>query len=189
MNLRLIVGLGNFGKDYEKNRHNTGFMVVDGMMMKTERKGWKYMRKTESDVYFSDGFIFAKPRTMMNLSGRAVKKLTDYFGVDEKNLFLVYDDLDIRFGSYKIQKGKSPKGHKGVLSVCGIFNGGNFWHVRVGIENRKTFSEKDGLRLKTPDGEGYVLQDFSGKELEILQKVISKVSEKLIVSEINPKDF
>ena len=189
MNLKLIVGLGNFGRGYEKNRHNAGFMAVDNMVMKTEGKGWRHMRKTESDVYFSDSVIYAKPRTMMNLSGRAVKKLTDYFGVDEKNLFLIYDDLDIRLGSFKIQKGKGPKGHNGVLSVCGIFDSRNFWHVRIGIENRKTFSEKDGLGLKTPDGEGYVLRDFSGKELDILEKTINKVWEKLTVSEFEPKVF
>lgn len=176
----ILTGLGNPGIEYEKTPHNAGYMFLDILR--------EYLIK-ESNLEVSDWInekkiflseickikregelvgILQKPLTYMNNSGSAVQLLKRKYPKSE--FFLVHDDLDIPLGSYKIQIGKSPKGHRGILSVEGVVKDKQFLRIRLGIENRNK---------RLIPGDEYVLIPYSKKELEILKSVLENVSSNL----------
>lgn len=153
--MKLIIGLGNLGKDYENTRHNTGFLVVDELAKR---------KSTNQKIYKSTNF--------MNESGSFVKKLLlKYPSIPVSNIYIVYDDLDIKLGEYKIQLGHSPKDHNGIKSVDDAIGTDQYWHVKVGIDNRPLDNRTMGIE--------YVLQDFSEEEKVILDRVIKEVIGKI----------
>ena len=154
--MKLIVGLGNPGQDYAKNRHNVGHMVIDAFLQRNLPKG----------------VLVKKTSVFMNESGAEVKKLLA--GIDPGNLYVIHDDLDIPLGSYKIQKGKGPKLHNGINSIERELGTDKFFRVRVGVENRNQ-------EERTP-GEEYVLEDFSEEEIVLLKPVIDEICKKLATS-------
>ena len=161
--MKLIVGLGNPGDKYNNNRHNVGYIIADKLKAQSSKL---------KDI------VVLKTNTYMNNSGEIVKKLVAHYKIKMPNLWVIHDDLDLQLGSYKIQKGKGPREHKGLLSIENELGTKDFWRVRLGIENR------EDLRFKNYDlrtrGEDYVLQDFTEKELEILEKTIDNVVEELL---------
>jgi len=156
--MKLIIGLGNLGEKYKNNRHNVGHIAVDVLLKKNLPKH----------------FVVKKSDVMMNDSGSFVKKLVEQYRLNLSDLWVIHDDLDIPLGSFKIQKGKGPKLHNGILSIERQLGSDEFWRVRIGVDNR---SPED----RTP-GEQYVLQDFGQKESEILDKVIEEICKKLVTS-------
>lgn len=154
--MKLIVGLGNPGKEYEKTRHNVGSIFVD------------FLKK--NDVL--GGIVVAKTDSFMNESGVSVKKMVDYYKLDMDNLCIVHDDLDIPLGSYKIQKGKGPKLHNGILSVENELGRDDFWRVRVGVDNRDPAN-------RIP-GEKYVLENFTQEEYEKLLTVLPQIKNEVL---------
>lgn len=184
---KLIVGLGNPGKKYAKNRHNIGFMVVDAIstrIQKSKSKNQIYNQKFKNSkklagyLLQTKNFILAKPQTFMNESGKSVGKLVSQFGVKTSDLWVIHDDLDINLGSYKIQKGRGPREHGGLLSIEKKLKTRDFWRVRVGIENRKISNSKS--KIPKISGEEYVLQDFTDEERKVLKKVIEEVVKDLL---------
>ena len=149
--MKLIVGLGNPGQKYKYNRHNVGFMVVDRLM--------------ELNLA---GVVLAKPQTFMNKSGIAVKKLTKHYSLPPNALYVIHDDLDIELGKYKISLGKGPKVHNGLRSIYEQLGTKDFWHVRIGIDNRL----KTGFK---GTGEEYVLQNFRPEEKKIINKICQEI--------------
>jgi len=152
--MKLIVGLGNPGEEYKNNRHNVGHMAIE--ILKT--KNLKDSRLVKTDCF-------------MNTSGKFVKGLVDRYNLDLNNLYIIHDDLDIALGEYKIQFGKGPKDHNGLLDIYNKLGTKEFWHVRIGVDNRETDN-------RTP-GEKYVLQDFSVEEKKIVDNVIQVICKKL----------
>lgn len=171
----IITALGNIGKEYEKTPHNAGFIFIEKLReYLLENRGFLVSDWiNENKLFLSDICkvkkdgkligILQKPHTFMNSSGSAVRLLLKKFEYDK--YILVHDDLDIPLGEFKIQLGKSPKGHKGVLSVESVLKDNQFNRVRIGIENR-------GSRVIS--GDEYVLQPYSKKELAILDSVINE---------------
>lgn len=155
--MRLIIGLGNPGKQYENTRHNVGYRVVDALQFKSKFKE----------------MTFKKTNVFMNESGKAVKKLITNYQLPTTDLYIVHDDLDIPLGKFKIQYGKGPKDHKGVHSVENELRTNEFWRIRVGIENREV--SKVPNVPKVPKGEEYTLQDFLPEESKIIEKVIEEI--------------
>jgi PTH1 family peptidyl-tRNA hydrolase len=155
--MKLIIGIGNPGSKYKNNRHNIGYKVAD------ELKAQSLKLK---DV------IVAKTNKFMNESGIAVKKLANDYRLVPSALFVVHDDLDIKLGEYKIQLGKGPKDHKGLNSIYEELGTKDFWHVRVGVDNRDPNNRISG--------EEYVLEDFTNEENEVVRKTIGKLVDDLI---------
>lgn len=150
--MKLIVGLGNPGSKYVNNRHNVGFMVVEELALRqTQGKNVKLI----------------KPQTFMNKSGVEVKKWVRKMGVKPENLYVIHDDLDIKLGEYKISQ-KGPKVHNGIKSVDEQVGFNNYWHVRVGIDNRIETGYQG-------TGEDYVLENFRGEEKEVIKRVIGEI--------------
>jgi len=153
--MKLIVGLGNPGSKYVNNRHNVGFMVVE-----------------ELEKLSLAGIKLIKPQTFMNKSGVEVKKWVRKMGIKPDDLYVIHDDLDIKLGEYKISQ-KGPKVHNGIKSVDEQVGFNNYWHVRMGIDNRIEVGYQG-------TGEDYVLENFRGEEKEVIKQVIKEV-----VSELN----
>lgn len=149
--MKLIIGLGNPGDKYKNNRHNVGYLFVDEA------------KKAKS---FAKKCTFLKSNTFMNSSGDAVLKLIKPHSLKLDDLYVVHDDLDIALGSYKIQFGVGPRDHNGIKDIEEKLGSGDFWRIRVGVENRDPEN-------RTP-GEQYVLEDFSNKEMQILDETIKK---------------
>lgn len=171
----IITGVGNPGKEYENTPHNAGYMFLDAfrnhLLTQTNLEVSEWI--DEKKIFLSDICkikkggeligILQKPLTYMNNSGSAVQLLLRKHPKCE--YILAHDDLDIPLGIFKIHKGKSPKGHKGVLSIESVVKQKDFVRIRLGIENR-------GERLI--QGDQYVLIDYSKKELAILNMSIEE---------------
>lgn len=171
----IITGLGNFGKEYANTPHNAGYMFVDEFreylvqnsnLQVSEWEDEKKLFLSELCKIKRGGEligILQKPLTYMNSSGSAVKLLLKKYKAEK--YILAHDDLDIPLDNCKIQKGKSPKGHRGILSVEGVLPDKDFLRVRIGIENRKD---------RIIPGEEYVLIPYSKKEIAILKGCIQE---------------
>ena len=159
--MRLIVGLGNPGKNYEKNRHNTGFMMVDRLAEKKEME-WRTDGKCKALTAGSPDFLLAKPQTFMNLSGESVSCLLNYYKVKGEDLLVIHDDVDLAPGKVKKQFGGGSAGHKGIENIILKLGTPEFWRIRVGVGRPE---EKDF------EIEDWVLSDFSPEEMEIIREI------------------
>ena len=151
--MKLIVGLGNPGREYKNTRHNIGFMTLDNYLGKVS---WK--NKMESSFYSTeiDGeqVIFIKPLTYMNLSGIAVSKIVDFYKIPLDDILIIQDDLDLNIGTYKLKKNSSSGGHNGIKSIINELNSDDFLRLKIGI----------GKNALIPTDK-YVLAKFSTDEL------------------------
>lgn len=191
--MKLFVGLGNPGKKYEKTRHNVGWMVLEALASKITNfqlpisnqipnSNFQFQKQYNADILKVGNIILAKPQTFMNDSGVAVSSLATFYKLPATNIYIIHDDLDIKLGDYKIQKGKGPKVHNGVNSVEEELGKKDFWRVRVGIENRGNSANITNIANDGKgriSGEVYTLQDFEEEELETLDEVIEEVISKL----------
>jgi len=176
--MKLIAGLGNPGERYKNNRHNVGWRVLDRLAKKIQNNDLEFKLSKKHSCYLAQtqDFLLAKPTTQMNSSGVVVSSLASFFKIQPENIWVIHDDLDIKLGQYKVQRGKGPKIHKGLNSIYERFGKTDFWHVRVGVENRKKPLKILNFQLtrKVP-GERYVLQDFTDEEVEILNPIIGSI--------------
>ncbi len=175
--MQVLVGLGNPGGKYHNTRHNLGFLVVEQVASKLLLT-WKEEKSTQSLIAKNDQFTLVKPHTFMNNSGLTVKevvKKVSYSWLSATtipSLFLIYDDLDLELGRYKVVFGSSPKMHNGVNSVKEILGTDQFWHVRIGVDSR------NGDRSIPP--EEYVLSGFTDQEQGVMVSLIDSLSTLLI---------
>ena len=169
----LIVGLGNPGLKYRKNRHNVGFMTLDHL---AARLGIIFSRMemkalmTKGD-YDRHRIILAKPHTFMNLSGQAVGALLRFYQVPLDQLLVVYDDVDLPLGSLRLRPGGGSAGQKGMISIIERLDSQDFPRLRIGIG-------RPPGRMEAAD---YVLQDFSPSEKPYLEEFLSNAVEAILV--------
>lgn len=181
MNTYLICGLGNPGSEYEKTRHNSGFIIIDQILKNTDQN-IAFSNKSDFKCHFAEininqkKIIFAKPKTFMNNSGQTVKAISDFYKIPSDNILVIHDDLDILLGSYKISNGSQSAGHHGIDSIIHHLNGNTFWRARVGIitksyiEARSAITDKNQRHKFTSD---YLLNDFSNSEINLLVEEIT----------------
>lgn len=175
----MIVGLGNPGKDYQKNRHNVGFMAIDKI---TQEFGIEN-KKVKSKAIIMEGkrnnkkIILVKPQTFMNLSGSAVASLVQFFKIDPENLIVIHDDLDLPFLSIRLRPGGGAGGQKGIASIIQNLGTQQFNRIRIGV----------GRPPGRMDAADYVLQNFpkqEEKELPFLFDTVTKAVECILDSGI-----
>ncbi len=170
--MKLVVGLGNPGKKYERTRHNVGFLIIDRIASQNQIK----VRSRRCDAlvgeWSSHGekIVLAKPQTYMNRSGDAVRALMRSFRLTPEDLVVVYDDLDLPFGRIRIRTKGSAGGHRGIASIMESVAGAPFCRLRVGI----------GRPPEGMDSADYVLEPFSPQESSELEDVLSRAVEALI---------
>lgn len=174
--MKLIVGLGNFGKEYESTRHNVGFMCVD-LLADTlgeniDKKGFSslYVRLK----YFDEDIILLKPLTYMNNSGIAVREIKNYFNIDVNDVIVIQDEMDIEPGHLKIKAGGSSAGHNGIKSITENLKSDAYIRVKIGI-GRPTYDSVDFV-LGKPKGEEKELIDSAIKSASDAIKVMIKES-------------
>jgi len=164
--VKIIVGLGNPGMGYGGTRHNVGYRVVDLLRKKYNPAKvikQQYYRGWETEIEGSR-IVLVKPKTFMNESGIAVRKVFERFDGSLKDYLIVHDDLDIPAGGIKIIAGKGPGGHNGVISVINELGSRDFVRVRIGIGR-----EKEGDSYVD-----YVLSPFFPEERPVIEKSLEK---------------
>lgn len=153
--MKLIVGLGNPGKEYENTRHNIGYMIIDNFV---NSDNWK----KESLAYVlkqtinNENVLFIKPTTYMNLSGQAVQYYLNYYKIDTKDLLVVQDDMDLDIGKVRLKFKSSAGGHNGIKDIIKNIKTDEFLRLKIGISK------------PTNDKIEFVLGKFPKSDLEIL---------------------
>ena len=167
--MKLIVGLGNPGKQYEKTRHNIGFEVIDELskrlqipLNQSKHKGIYGMGNVRGEKV-----ILLKPLTYMNLSGESVRSLMDYYDIELEDLIVIYDDLDLPVGRIRLRQKGSAGGHNGMKSIIAHMGSQEFNRIRVGV-NRPS----NGQPITD-----YVLGRFTKEEQPMIDQVVIKCSE------------
>ena len=166
----LVLGLGNPGRDYERSRHNMGFLIIDEL---ARRAGARVTDKAAKSLtgrmrVGEHELVLAKPQTMMNLSGLAAKALRAKYDVPLERTLVIHDDLDHPFGRLRIRKGGSSAGNHGIDSVIGSFGTPDFIRFRVGIGR--------------PPGDGvdYVLSPFTADEQNQLGAIVGRTADAVV---------
>ena len=165
--MKLIVGLGNPGERYKQTRHNVGFMVLDNLIKQTTIEGWdkKFDSFFSKIIFDQKSMILLKPLTFMNVSGNAVQKVKNFYGIDPNNIVIIHDDIDLELGKIKLKKGGGDGGHNGLKSIIKLI-GSEFSRIRIGIGRPEKINVSS-----------YVLNDFPEIEVSFLKKIILKSCE------------
>jgi PTH1 family peptidyl-tRNA hydrolase len=167
--VKLIVGLGNPGKKYERTRHNIGFMVVDRL---AEKHGLSAAKEKDQAlvVEWSRGgekVLLIKPQTFMNKSGEALGTFFRYHPVDPKDVVVIHDDLDLPFGRIRIRERGRAAGHRGMISVLGALGETEFRRLRIGIGR-----PPPGVEVVD-----FVLQKFTPDEAAALGAMVERAAD------------
>jgi PTH1 family peptidyl-tRNA hydrolase len=129
---RLVVGLGNPGKEYVETRHNVGFLVVEQIAAK-EKASWKKERRWQVDWAKAGSVLLCKPLTYMNLSGQAVRAMADFYKIEPAEILVISDDFALPLGKLRFRPGGSAGGHNGLKSVIEHLGTLEFPRLRIGI--------------------------------------------------------
>ncbi|MET8653869.1 MULTISPECIES: aminoacyl-tRNA hydrolase [Nocardia] len=166
----LVVGLGNPGPEYERTRHNIGFLVADVL---AERVGGRFAvhKKSGADLLQArlDGrqVLIAKPRSFMNLSGRPVAALAKFFSVPATEVIVVHDELDLPFGEIKLKRGGGEGGHNGLRSISSALTTKEYLRTRIGI----------GRPPGRQDPADYVLKPFAAPERKEVPVIVEQAAD------------
>lgn len=177
--MKIIIGLGNPGKEYEKTRHNAGAMCVDLLREKLNFLEFKLQKKfgalISEGTQENEKIILAKPQTFMNLSGESVQQLVKFYNCPIQNLIVVYDDVDLSLGEIRVRPDGSAGSHNGMKSVTQSLGSTAFARVRIGIESRGTES------LREQDISSFVLNSFTKAELAAFKESLDKAVQAMMM--------
>ena len=168
--MKLIVGLGNPGEQYELTPHNLGFLVVDRIAdeQKVEVRNRQCRALTARTTIGPEQIILAKPETFMNLSGLAVRELISNLEiVPETDLIVIQDELDLPFGVLRIHRNRSSAGHNGIESIIDSLGSKDFVRIRIGVAPER----------KVEDGKEYLLSPMRKAQLKVLDPIIADAAE------------
>lgn len=170
--MKLIVGLGNIGREYEDTRHNVGFMVADVLAARWGLDKWREADCSVYAEYRSPEKVFLlKPTTYMNLSGFAVEEFASFYHIEPEDIAIIQDDLDLPCGRLRIRRKGSAGGHNGLKSIIAQLGSQDFPRFKIGIGHPE--GRTDAV-IK------HVLQRFSGKEEEIMEKTVARTADALV---------
>ncbi|MEO0415566.1 MAG: aminoacyl-tRNA hydrolase [Verrucomicrobiota bacterium] len=162
--IRLVVGLGNPGTEYDGTRHNVGFDLLDAMAKEAGQK-WERDKKGKARVCTIQDVIFAKPQTFMNLSGTSVARICRAKGITREQILVVYDDVDTELGKIKFKPKGSAGGHNGIKSIIEFMGGNDFPRLKIGIG------------ASAGEMTDHVLGRFEPEEQEVLEKSLAQGAE------------
>ena len=180
--MKMVVGLGNPGKLYEKTRHNMGFIVIDNF---AKELGLSIDKKKFNALYVDtliDGekVLLVKPQSYMNLSGEAVQSFANYFDIDYSDILIISDDLDLDFLDYRLRLFGSSGGHNGLKDIERCLGSNRFRRFRIGISNNKDMDTKDYVLGKFSRKDRKEIEEFLPKTVEILNDFIKLDFEKVM---------
>lgn len=167
--MKLIVGLGNPGSEYNNTRHNIGFAVIDSIAKSldiTFSENNKFRSEIATGFASLNKVILSKPSTFMNLSGQAVQLTSHYYKINISDIIVIHDDIDLPIGTVKIKTGGGNGGHNGLKSIDNCL-GANYTRIRIGI----------GRPAHKDDVANYVLSYFSSAESVIMNEITVRIKE------------
>lgn len=179
MDILLFVGLGNPGERYENNRHSVGFMIIEALAKADAFVSFKtvgHLAEVAQTTLDGRKIILAKPLTFMNLSGQAVRFLSDFYKIKIDNVVVFHDDIDLPFGKVKIKQGGGNGGHNGLKSIDNSV-GKNYWRVRIGV----------GRPVEKTMVASYVLGDFSSDQSAVIGQIADTISANVALLLSNPQ--
>lgn len=188
--IRLIVGLGNPGGQYEDTRHNAGFWFVDLLAC---QHGGQF--RTESRFFGEACRIriggaecwLLKPTTFMNRSGQSVSSLARYYKISPEQILVAHDELDLAAGAVRLKQGGGHAGHNGLRDIMSALGGGGFWRLRIGIDHpgdrdrvvdyvlsRPSRSDADAIQAAIDDADTVLPQLFDGEYQKVMNRLHAK---------------
>jgi peptidyl-tRNA hydrolase, PTH1 family len=168
--VKLIVGLGNPGSEYQLTPHNLGFRAIDRIAgnLGVEVRNRQCQALTARTVIGDQPVLLAKPETYMNLSGVSVRELLKkYDAPPESDLIVIQDELDFRLGTLRIHTRRSSAGHNGIESIIGALKTKDFLRIRIGVAPERKIS----------DGQSYLLSTMKKKQLEFVDTMLDTAAE------------
>ena len=175
--MKIIVGLGNPGKEYINTRHNVGFMFLDALAsckaIVPDTSTLKFLNEKKFEALVAETnahgqkLILVKPQTFMNASGKTVTKIINFYKAESKDLIVISDDLDLPLGMIRVRKEGTSGGHKGLQNIIDSIGTDKFTRIRLGIS---IAGEKVG-KIETSD---YVLGQVGKRQEKVLEKTISE---------------
>jgi len=163
--MKVIVGLGNPGPQYAETRHNVGFLLVDLLA-----EVYKFQFRAKFQGLWAEGnvegerLLLLKPQTFMNLSGRSVREITNFYKISGEDLLIVHDDLDLALGKIRLREQGSAGGHNGIKSILAELGTERFWRLKLGV----------GRPPREYDPARYVLSPFAEDEMTPLDEVLGR---------------
>jgi PTH1 family peptidyl-tRNA hydrolase len=169
---RLVVGLGNPGSEYELTRHNAGFLTVDLLAENLRANYWKDEAGARVAVVRlgDEELVLAEPQTFMNVSGKAIEKVLDSYGISVRQMVVVHDDIDLPAGAVRVKREGGHGGHNGLRSIIEEIGSGDFVRVRIGI----------GRPPGRMDPADYVLQPLRKEAAEQLLAVVPTAAQSVM---------
>ena len=160
--MKMIVGLGNPGREYENTRHNVGFMILDEYAKKNDISTFKrkFNGLYTTFIHNNETYVLLKPQSYMNLSGTVIKKFASFYKIKPEDILVIHDDLDLPIGKIKIKYKGSSGGHNGIKNIIENLKTEEFPRFKVGIGKDENISYID-----------YVIGKLSKKELEFITKI------------------
>lgn len=169
--MKIIIGLGNPGLEYERTRHNVGFLCLEYLRHKYDFPDWKKEKKFKAEisdgVYLGEKIILCRPLTFMNLSGEAVIALKNFYKCSDEDILIIYDEVDLPFGKVRMKPEGSAGGQNGMKSVINMLGSNQVPRIRIGIEVRA-----DDSKIPTRD---FVLSVFFDTELKQLKEIFERI--------------
>ncbi|MEK9155986.1 MAG: aminoacyl-tRNA hydrolase [Patescibacteria group bacterium] len=188
--MKIIVGLGNSGEQYDGTRHNAGFYFVTKLAKHPElapatgpclfelKKDFRAeIIKTSAD---GEDVLLVKPQTFMNLSGEAVRKIINFYKIAPADIIVVSDDVDLPLGYARVRHGGGSGGHKGLQNIIDLLGTDEFTRIRLGISELRGNVAKDQSPDTQIDTASFVLQPFSDRETPILARITDEVIEYIV---------
>ena len=164
--MKLIVGLGNPGREYNKTRHNIGFMCVDKIAeyFNVDFDLNKFSATYTQFNHNGEKIILLKPGKYMNLSGEVIRDFVNFFKINVEDILVICDDLDTKVGNYRLRYKGSSGGHNGLKNIELHLSTKDYKRIKIGISNDKNIDTKD-----------YVLGKFTKEEIDLINPIIDKM--------------
>ncbi len=170
--MKLICGLGNPGREYERHRHNVGFMVVETLLprARAELHQGKFQARVGQGTLGGEKIVFLEPQTYMNLSGRSVAEAARFYKVAVEDVLVIHDELDLDFGRLQLKAGGGSGGHNGLKSTVSSLGEDGFIRLRFGIGKPQGPNAKERVA-------GYVLSNFDDGERRRLDELLAQAAD------------
>lgn len=176
--MKLVIGLGNPGSEYQRTRHNIGFRVVDKL---AEKLGWKWSERRSRAILASgmigpEKVVLVKPLTFMNLSGETVGELMRWYKLQPEDILVVYDELDLPVGKLRLRTKGSAAGHNGLRNIIAHLHSDQFPRLRVGIGHptHSRMTGKDHVLSMPSTEERILLEQAEDRAVEAIQLAITQ---------------
>lgn len=171
--MKLIIGLGNKGEEYNNTRHNFGFMFIDYL---EKKHNFKCNKKNKNSLVGeiklnNEKIVFVKPQTYMNLSSQSVIEILKWYKESVNNIIVIYDDIDIPFGTIRYKENGSGGSHNGMKDIINNLKTNDIFRIRLGIGD---------LKKEKEDISNFVLSKFSKDELLKVENIFIQAEEKLL---------